>query len=182
MYKLEIGCRVRGGGGTSHTSHRQDPLLNCPKPPHFLHFAPPFIPSKRVNLETWNLVHWFTIASPTLRWKRGVVRVKWPVLEFCTSRNISATANTRYFKFCTWVGHVKSWYCDEWVFPKWAWSGSREQFLHCGLRKFRHSKSSVYPQLVRSRFVYDTYKTMEATRSRHGWVNMFITHRLTATL
>ena len=23
-------------------------------------------------------------------------------------------------------------------------SGSREQFLHCGLRKFRHSKSSVY--------------------------------------
>jgi len=30
--------------------------------------------------------------------------------------------------------------CDEWVLPKWAWSGSREQFLHCGLRKFRHSK------------------------------------------
>jgi len=30
------------------------------------------------------------------------------------------------------------------VLPKWAWSGSREQFLHCGLRKFRHSKSSVY--------------------------------------
>jgi len=22
--------------------------------------------------------------------------------------------------------------------------GSREQFLHCGLRKFRHSKASVY--------------------------------------
>jgi len=36
------------------------------------------------------------------------------------------------------------------VLPKWAWSGSREQFLHCGLRKFRHSKSSVdrwYTQL-----------------------------------
>jgi len=30
------------------------------------------------------------------------------------------------------------------VLPKWAWSGSREQFLHRGLRKFRHSKSSVY--------------------------------------
>ena len=50
---------------------------------------------------------------------------------------------------------------------------SREQLLHCGLRKFRHSKSSVYctgdiHNLVRSRFVYDTYKTMEATRSRHG--------------
>jgi len=23
------------------------------------------------------------------------------------------------------------------VFPKWAWSGSRAQFLHCGLRKYR---------------------------------------------
>jgi len=48
-----------------------------------------------------------------------------------------------------------------------------EQFLHCGLRKFRHSKSSVYrwyPQLVRGRFVYDTYGKIEATRSRHGWV------------
>jgi len=58
-------------------------------------------------------------------------------------------------------------------------SVSREQFLHCALRTFRHSKSSVYrwyPQLVRGRFVYDTYKIMEATRSRHGWVHMFITH------
>ena len=35
---------------------------------------------------------------------------------------------------------------------------------------------------VRSRFVYDTYKTMEATRSRHGWLHMFITHRPTVTL
>jgi len=35
---------------------------------------------------------------------------------------------------------------------------------------------------VRSRFVYDTYKKMEATRMRHGWVHMFITHRPTVTL
>ena len=45
------------------------------------------------------------------------------------------------------------------MLPKWAWSGSREQFLHCGLRKFRHSKSSVdswYTQFDRRRFVYDT--------------------------
>jgi len=82
--------------------------------------------------------------------------------------------------------------------------------LHCGLRKFCHSKSSVYrytevtdcaseatatwrftnfvlhcivlhPQLVRGRFIYDTYRTMEATRSRHGWVHMFTTHCLTVT-
>ena len=39
---------------------------NHPKPPHFLYFAPPFIDSQRVNLETSNLVHWFTTASPTL--------------------------------------------------------------------------------------------------------------------
>jgi len=62
---------------------------------------------------------------------------------------------------------------------------SREQFLHCGFRQFRHRKSSVYswyPQLVRGRFVYDIYRKMEATRSRHGWVHMFITHRPTVTL
>jgi len=35
---------------------------------------------------------------------------------------------------------------------------------------------------VRGRFAYDTYKTMEASRSRHGWVHMFITHWLTVTL
>jgi len=49
---------------------------------------------------------------------------------------------------------------DEWVLPKWAWSGSREQFLHCGLTKFRHSKSSVYrwyTQFDRRWFVYDTW-------------------------
>ena len=64
------------------------------------------------------------------------------------------------------------------------WSGSREQFLHCGFRKFR-DKSSVYrwyPQLDRRRFVYDTYKTMKVTRTRHGWVHMFITHPPTLTL
>jgi len=58
-------------------------------------------------------------------------------------------------------------------------------FLHCGLRKFRHSKSSVYrwyPRLARSRFVYDTYRTTEGTGLRHGWVHMFITHCPTVTL
>ena len=42
--------------------------------------------------------------------------------------------------------HSKSHPADEKSSLKGAWSGSREQFvgLHCGLRKFRHSKSSVY--------------------------------------
>jgi len=72
-----------------------------------------------------------------------------------------------------------------WVFPKWAWSGSREQFLHCGLRKFRHRKSSVYrwhPQLVCGQFVYNTCSTMEATQSRDGWVHIFTTHCPTVIL
>jgi len=106
------------------------------------------------------------LPSPTLPMEnlseKGVVRVSWPVLEFYTARKISATANA-----------------------KWAWSGSRKQFLHCGLKKFRHSKSSVYrwyTQLDRGRFVYDTYRTMEATRSRHGWVHMFISHCPIVTL
>ena len=114
-----------------------------------------------------------------------MVRARWPVLEFYTPWNFSATANARDFKFCTRVGHSKSSSCDKWVFPKLPWSGSREQFLHCGLRKFRHSKSLVYrwyPQLVRGRFVYDTYRTMKATRSRHVWLHMFVTHRLIVTL
>ena len=142
-----------------------------------------------MNIYTSNLVHWLTTASPTLPVKnlpeRGVVRVSWPVLEFYTPCKISTTANARDFKFCTRVGHSKSYTCNQWVFPKWAWSGSREQFLHWGLRKFRHSKSSVYrwyTQLDRGRLVYDTYKTLKATRSRHGWVHMFITHRPTLTL
>jgi len=63
--------------------------------------------------------------------------------------------------------------------------GHVSNFYIVDLEKFRHSKSSVYrwyPQLVRGRFVYDTYRTMEATRSRHGWVQMFITHRPTVIL
>jgi len=40
--------------------------------------------------------------------ERGVVMVKYTVLEFYTPCNISATANAREFRFCTRVGHVKS--------------------------------------------------------------------------
>jgi len=94
-------------------------------------------------------------------------------------------ANARDFGFCTRVGHVKSSFCDEWVLPKWAWSGSREQFLYCGLRKFRPSKSSVYrwyAQFDRRRFVYDTWDN----RSWLGRVmvecTLFMTHCLRLNL
>jgi len=107
---------------------------------------------------------------------------------FCILHRYSysfVTGEPRDFNFGTLIYHSKSHTADEKSSLKRAWSGSCEQFLHCGLRKFRHSKSSVcrwYPQLVRSRFVYDTYRTMEATRSRHGWVHVFITHCPTITL
>jgi len=45
----------------------------------------------------------------------------------------------------------------------------------------RYRRLSV-AQLARGRFVYDTYRTVEATRSRHDWVHMFITHRPTVTV
>jgi len=46
----------------------------------------------------------------------------------------------------------------------------------------RHTGDRSYTQLDRRRFVYDTYKTMKATRRRHGRVHMVITHRPTLTL
>jgi len=64
------------------------------------------------------------------------------------------------FKFGLLVNGSKSQPAEEKHSWKGAWSGSREQFLHCGLRKFRHSKSSVYkfyPQLIRGQFLHDTY-------------------------
>ena len=71
------------------------------------------------------------------------------------------------------------------MLPKWAWSESREQFLHCGLRKFRHSKSSVYrwyPQVVRRRFVYDSSETMTANRRVMVECTLSITHCLRLNL
>ena len=80
---------------------------------------------------------------------------------------------------------MKSSSCDEWLLPKWPWSGSREQFLHCGLRKFRHSKLSVYrwyTQFDRGQFVYDTWDN----GSRLGRVvvecTLFMTHFLRLNL
>ena len=46
----------------------------------------------------------------------------------------------------------------------------------------RRYTGDIHNSIVRGRFVYDTYRTMEATQSRHGWVHMFITHCPTVTL
>jgi len=93
-----------------------------------------------VNLETSNLVHWLTVASPTLPMKifpeRGVVRVTWAVSALWTS-NISL-----------------------------------QQVVIIQVHPL------PFPQLVRGRFVYDTSRTMQATRSRHGWVHIFFTYCL----
>ena len=81
--------------------------------------------------------------------------------------------------------HSKSHPAEEKSSLKGAWSGSREQFLHCWLRKFRHSKSSVYrwyTQFDRRRFVYDTWDN----GSRVGGVmvecTLFVTHCLRLNL
>jgi len=75
--------------------------LSAPKPPHFLHFAPPFIASQQVNLETSNLVHWLTIASPTMQMKnlprKG--RGQGQLTRFTPHCNFSTTANAKDSNF-----------------------------------------------------------------------------------
>ena len=147
---------------------------NQPKPPHFLYFAPPFIASQRVNLET---SIWYIDSPqqvPPCRWKifpeRDVARVSWPVLEFYTPCKISATANARDFKFV----RESAMRSLSLVVSECSLSGPGQShvsnFYIVDLVKFRHSKSSVYrwyPQLVRGRFVYDTYT---ATKAISSWL------------
>ena len=69
--------------------------------------------------------------------------------------------------------------------PSGLGQGHASNFYIVDLENFATASSHVYrwyPQLVLGRFVYVTNKTMEATRSHHGWVHMFITHCLTVTL
>jgi len=60
----------------------------------------------------------------------SVVRITLHILEFYTPWNISATAKGRDFKFRTLAGRVKYELCDDWLSPKWVWSGSRDPFQH----------------------------------------------------
>ena len=51
------------------------------------------------------------------------------------------------------------------VFPKWAWSGSREQFLHCGLTENFATASRRYTGDIHDSTVvglFMTPETMEA--------------------
>ena len=90
--------------------------------------------------------------------------ISWAICKSAPrSRQITTPAphhsEPRDFIFGTLTYHSTSHPAEE-KSLKGAWSGSPEQFLHCGLRKFRHSKSSVYrwyTQLDRRRFVYDTW-------------------------
>ena len=71
------------------------------------------------------------------------------------------------------------------MLPKWAWSGSCKQFLDCGLRKFRHSKSSVdrwYTQLDRRRFVYGTWDNGSLLGRVMVECTLFMTHCLRLNL
>ena len=66
-----------------------------------------------------------------------MVGVMWHILEFYTSWNISGTTTTKDFKFCTHIGdcwphEVSALWCL--TIPKWAWSGSRDPFLHFGAK------------------------------------------------
>jgi len=129
------------------------------------------------------------VACPSLSVKifpeRGVVRITWHVLEFYTLWNISATANARAFKFCmgsaTWSLSI--------VMSECSLSGRGQShvsnFYTVDLENFATASrryTGDYQPLVRGWFVYDTYRTMEATRLRHGWVHMFVTHHPTVTL
>jgi len=59
--------------------------------------------------------------------------------------------------------------------------GHVSNFYIVDLKNFA-TASRRYPQLDCRRFVHDTYTTIKATRSRHGWQHMFITHCPTVTL
>ena len=110
-----------------------------------------------------------------------------PILHFCTTIHSVVTGEPRDFTFGTLTYHSKSHPADEKYSLKgaWAWSGSREQFPHCGLRKFRHSKSSVYrwyTQLDRRRFVYDTWDNGSQLGRVMVECTLFMTHCLRLNL
>ena len=67
-------------------------------------------------------------------------------------------------------GHVSNFYIMD-----------LENFATASRRYTGDIHNSVHSRFM-TPYYYYSYKTMEATRSRHGWVHMFITHRPTVTL
>ena len=61
-------------------------------------------------------------------------------------------------------------------------ASQRPTFYHCATPPTSSSVDRCYTQLDHRLFVYDTYKTVKATRTSNGWVHMFTTHRPTLTL
>jgi len=137
----------------------------------------------------------YNLQVPPGRWKlfpeRGVVRVSWPVSEFYTSCNISATANAIEASNFVHLLLLAMWSLSL-VTSECSLSGRGRGHVsnsyivdleNYATARRRYTGEWWYTQLVRGRFVYDTYRTMEATRSpRHGWVHMCITHCPTVTL
>jgi len=118
--------------------------------------------------------------------ERGVFGVRWPLLEFYTPCKISAAARLT-LETSNFV-HGSAMRCLSLVMSESSLSGRGQghvsNFYIVGLENFAtvSRRYRWYTQLDHSWFVYNTHNTVEATRSRHGWVHMFTTHRSTLTL
>ena len=113
----------------------------------------------------------------------GVVKVSWPILEFHTPCKISATATleTSDFVHGSAVRSLSLMMSE--CFLSWRGQGHVSNFYILDLENFAKTSRRYTGDIHnRRRFIYDTYKTMKATRTRHGWVHMFIGHRPTLTL
>ena len=141
--------------------------LKCPKVPHFLHFAPPFMTS--------NLVHWLTIASPTLPMKnipwKGRGQGQANRFYNFTPRVISPQ---RLMLQTSNFVHGSAMRSLSLVMNECSLSGRGQghvtNFCIVDFKKFRHSKLSVYrwyTQLDRRRFVYDTLPPTRPPTSYH---------------
>ena len=72
IVEYEVVCTLSNGG----IAHDLECPISTPKLPQFVHFAPPFIASQRVNLETSVLVASPTLPMKNLPWKgRGQCQV-----------------------------------------------------------------------------------------------------------
>ena len=143
-----------------------------------------------MNLETSYLLHWLTIARPTLPKKnlpwKGRRQGQLPRIKIFTSCVISSqrlTLETSNFLHGSAIRSLSRVMSE--CFLSGRGHGHVNNFYIVDLENFATASRRYTTDIhnsVRSRFVYNTCKTMEATRSRHGWVHMFITNWPTVTL